>query len=345
MVVLKKVLETVAPPITSFPSHTSLLSVIFGKKEWQNWFYSNFIQLICMDASSRRCSLDFFPQNSLESCPVIEKYHIPRDYIYKHHRDDLEQYFMQLIDLGYYLFGTFDEFFIDHSYAYEKYSFPHTNMFVVGYDTDNRTFVHGGFFNQRRYAYYETGFDHFKKSFLEMNLEDELFHHPHRYNGLFIFKPNPYAEYDFDANLAKSLMEDYVHSRNTSEKLRLYGKNNRYIYGLDCYEVIKVYIRRQSDSERGGLLFDTVVRALHVLKDHKTSLKYTINHLYKTDHIANPNYLVEMEQIERDAMILLSHYIKYQCARNRESMESVFARIDRLKEKEGRYLSRLLEEL
>ncbi len=53
---MKKVLEVVYPPITSYMTHASILSVVMKEEQGINWLLGNYLQLSVVDVGG----IDFF---------------------------------------------------------------------------------------------------------------------------------------------------------------------------------------------------------------------------------------------------------------------------------------------
>lgn len=330
------------PPITSYPEHAYLLSVLAVSDDYLPWFFSNFIQLMAVKApQDSRYWFDFYVpcrDHALEVNPCI--------HLQKWNRDSLDAYkldiidlLMDSIDLGYYIYLYVNEYYIPGSPAYLIKDLSHGNM-IFGYNMEDRTFQMAGFLKNLKFTSIEVDFETLEKAFKDNpTIEDfEL--------KMYLFKRREKVNFEFDLQHVVMLLEEYLASANSSERERTF-QNPLYKQPLEGHFGKEVYVCMKKDlqdeCERDGTL---LVRPMHILWEHKNSMLLRLRYLEQNRDVRlRPGLVERYEKLERSMLLLRNSVIKYYLVRNKSILIQVMDGLDRICLEETQILEALLDDL
>ncbi|RKL64955.1 hypothetical protein CR203_23390 [Salipaludibacillus neizhouensis] len=304
------ILPRVKSPITSFPSHANLLSVILTKEEHKRWYYSNYTQLFSFGKEYKGCTVDYFPPDSLEYCSLIKKYHLPRELIKKTFNENFNEFLKDCIDDGYYLYGDFNEYYNpNNKTAYKNQYFPH-NIMIYGYNYGQKHFLFSGFFNKTPYKNYTISYSNIQKSFFSINTNDNRYKNSNRCDGLMMFKlKENECVYPFEYNKFKTSLEDYIYSNNSINKDLLWNDSKQIVFGSNVYHVVSYFIANFSEQ----LYYDwfRIIRSLQVLVEHKKVIIEKVLYLENQNILgSSKEILYELKIIERKLVLLRNILLK-----------------------------------
>jgi hypothetical protein len=336
----KKTLPMQYPPITSFPPHADLLSVILNHEETLPWFYSHYIQLVChKNVFEPTFRVDFFKPAQWHNCPFINNQKINRDLIARRW-SAFADFLIDCLDLGYYIMFYLDEYFVSNYKNYQKKHLKH-DIFIFGYDLDNRTFDVADFFANRKYYYTKSTFSEIEQGYQNLHLTDICDY----LKGIELIDYRlPTQGYKFDINIPARLIEDYLLSYNTSQRYDLspLDTNANTVSGIAVYNTLIEYLQKISEHK----IKKPDLRSFHVLYDHKSvmllKIKYFMEHNYIKEGESLYNAYVEILEKTKIVKILV---IKYILARDIGLLDKIISRLQLIMLKERETLERILTEM
>jgi hypothetical protein len=333
---LQKVLPIADPPIKSYLHHAYGLSVLATSTKYLPWFYSNYIQLyfdvnFIENRYSDYFNFFYYPFNEV-NIPNLQTLKIDRSILENKDRLDVN-FFMRLIDKGYYIYTFVDEYYIPNRLVYKKKNLTH-DIFLFGYDSSKQFFNVLGFDQDLIFNVSTVSF----KDFIEA--------HAHGYNKdawwtQFIFptRLNNTIEYPFNLELVTGLLEDYLESKDSNIRLSMYYKPRNNIFGLKCYEYIDRFLQMV---ESGSFPID--YRVPCVLLEHKQIMKLRLNYMNGLG-IVESDVCKKYAQIETEALIARNLMLKAFITKDLSIIPKVRQFIKSIYEKEINILFPLLKAL
>ena len=189
-----------------------------------------------------------------------------------------------------------------------------------------------GFNNQSVYAFYEIGFDNFLTAYnsIEENFEIKM------------LRPNIKNSYEFDVFNTKDILDDYINSRDTSIRNRMFGTTSSdIVYGLDIYKHMRINLE---DPKNSNLRYD--IRPLHIMWEHKKCMTSRIKFLYEKNHINNYKFLYsEYEKIEERVLSLRNLQLKFIVTGKEDLIKKLTNSFDEIRKQEKKILIELMESI
>jgi len=157
----KVILPVTYPMITSYTHYANLLSILCNKKETEGWIYNNFINLWGTEYED-----DFFirfgPWDIRKNCPFVDTSYIDEFFIANTFKS-ITDYIISAIQLGYYVYINYDQFYIPLSNLYLKHHSIH-HLFIYGYNKTDKEFYIADFFANGKYSYGSASFEDVQRS-------------------------------------------------------------------------------------------------------------------------------------------------------------------------------------
>lgn len=212
---------------------------------------------------------------------------------------EIVDFVVDSIDRGYYVYLNVDEYFIPDRGCYHKQHFSHDTL-VHGYDLESRTFKILGFNKIGSYESTDVSFKEFSQSYHSL---DKIENHCHQ---IYLYQYNQDGKYDFNAKLVKETLEDYLYSRNTSERFSMLAEPWDRAYGMESYDCLQKYFQDLLANK-----IHTDIRHLHILWEHKSCMRLRTEYMYENGFIENPNFIEAAKLIEHKAFMVKKLFLKY----------------------------------
>ncbi len=296
----KKILPVHYPMITSWQWHATLFSILGDDDKFLKWLYSNYIQLRCYHITEiftgdDMVFTDIMPgSSSLKECPYIITSLMTKGQIDSYCGGDVIDFITKTIDLGGYVYGVFDEARILCDVELD-YKFPH-ELFIYGYDRDEKVFHVGDFTFTEKYSYTTVSFDEVERGYnVIAPADDHMFKDDYKgVRGLYvIWKNTDRTYYDLDTGLIARTIHEYLDGTDTKDHFRM--MRNRFddtFFGINVYE--EVYNETMARVSKGD--FD--IRATHIMYDHHVIMANRIKYLMGKGIIPENQELIEKYQKE-----------------------------------------------
>jgi hypothetical protein len=271
------------PPLISLLHHAYPLTAAQVHKDFLAWFYSNYIQLE-YDLDNLR--LNFFTNIILGNCvlcPILDYKILDLEFLHLSHIDIID-FIVDSINMGYYVTTYLDEYFVPKRNAYQNHHNRHDTM-IFGYDLNNKVLKIMGFDKKQHYCASNISFSEFGDSYagcIDKTTDVILF----KAKDEFSYEPS----YKFDIINIINLLEDYLFSADTCERLRII-KNPKegFTYGISVYKELIRYFQFVIENKIG--LGD--VKPLHLLWEHKKCMVSRIEYLIENNYIDSNNPFLE----------------------------------------------------
>lgn len=326
---MKKVLNLVDPPITSYPSIANILSMKWkDQEEIIPWLADHFIQLM-IRPHHEDTPADYYDHADIDNyfrelygMPWLNWMRVNSEMAYFSKFTDYIEY---QIDRGFGLEPCLDRFYFDFTSSYKKDHFIHSS-FIYGYDNLRRKVYIVDFWDYGKYEKREVSYKYINKS---MN------------NNCIInlFKLQD-ARYDFNLSLMKMFLSDYLNSRDSTSRF-IYSHqpyNKDVIWGLKYYDYVKEYCSQ--------IEIDLIdIRFFHILYDHKKLMKMRLDYLITNHIICEKNseaILDESDNLINVSLELRNLVIKYNCTKSEKILERIVNRIDDLKKMDKKFIKNIL---
>jgi hypothetical protein len=338
-----KVLLMKYPPITSYQSYANLLSIILNDEESLPWTFNVLTQIQIAKGVNKEQFPVFSPKinaRTWEQCPWVSCNKISRELIAKKWGSIID-FVIDCIDLDYYVTLNIDRFYIP---LYDQYMKSHKwhDIFIFGYDMNKRLLYVADFFKNGKYSYQQVSFEHFKASHINYDIlkfGDFL-------DGVITIKLIK-GKIQFDISIIKTLLEDYLYSRNTEQRFKfqplVYKEEN--IHGLSYYDILVEQLEETKRINAVGM----DLRFYHVLFDHKNAILLLIKYLMEKQYFQSSTKAIELlkeyEEIKISSLIIRNAVLKYTINKDAKIIDRLLVRLSDLKSKEKSWLEKLLNSI
>lgn len=290
-------------------------------REIMPWYYSKLIN--CRFCPSRDVDFDFvlhdgewFEKNGPF---IMHKLRMKKDGV----SSDKFDYLMLTInalDEDMYVYGKFDEFYIPHKTAYQKYHFPHSFL-IYGYNQLKQEFYAIGYTDNAKYEIYSFSFEHFMEAFNALN-----------YHDLNFVRADPEFDYSLDLSEVYSGIYDYNHSINTLSPMQ-----PDELYGFKCVEKYMEYISQTRNTDR---ILD--MRYSRFFTELKEFMKMRLDYLQAVGVVHEVGDYARVSQIYH---LIHNLFIKFNITRNHEILTWINSHLQEAIYTEYKILDKVLEQL
>ena len=235
------------------------LSILAVNDIYLPWFYSQHIQLFVTEyIEEDLMKLDFYryPYARLLPAPFLDVLYYNRD-IDIVFETRIVDFLVANLNKNYYIQLYANEFYMPNRSHYKQQNYTH-EILIHGYDSQSEEFYIVGYNHQGQYTSSPIKFTDFEQAFVNV---DKL---PERKNKIQLSKYIKDRTYEFDLELLKEQLQDYLYSNNTSNRYRIINKPIDGIYGLEIYQYFDTYFK---DLLSESFHYD--IRNLHILWEHK----------------------------------------------------------------------------
>lgn len=351
-----RVLPMVYPPITSYPSHANLLSVLLGHEKALPWIHNHYIQLYGVRKDKEVPWFDFYATGThWNLCPWIEEFRIGRALIDRKWTSFTE-FIVDCVETGYYVCATVDRFFVPGHRSYQRSHVAH-EIFIFGFDLENQNVDVADFFANGKYEYRKATFGQIEQGFRGVSAsyspcgDDDTWDY---LRGADMLCPTDFLEevgggYSFDIEQLKMLLDDYLHSRNTFApmwscipQVAVVHNSVETVYGLNCYNLLREFL----EDCVGDGVYHIDIRPFHLLWDHKKAMLMRIEYLGTNNILRDARGIYQRyKAIERESLINRNLALKCLITGDRGILTRIDERLRRIVEKERSVLRLLLRNL
>ncbi|GFN29884.1 hypothetical protein [Paenibacillus xylaniclasticus] len=322
-------------PINSFHHHAFPLLISALHPYFNDWFNCNYIQLYSKKSESESFAVNYYEFDRLGmKTPFIAECYTKRSIISKYVNP--VQFVKDSISNNQYVMTFLDEYYLPDRWAYQKIHFIHDTL-IYGFD-DERGVVHiAGFDATRTFTFTEVDMRDFEQAYstTEQGVGPIVIHA----DGIHSYELKLDRTYTFDLSIIIEMMEDYLYSRNTSERFRMYYDPVDHIYGLNTYDSVIDYL-----TNSGNEMIDTKV--LHVIYEHKKTMTSRLRYLQEEKGIAVDPWVIEQYSlIEELSFKTRASALKYEITMSPSLLSKMVDELRKMREMEQAVLERLIPQL
>jgi len=329
------------PPIIGYLHHAFPLAILSQNERYLPWFYSHYIQVCCPanlasgPDPERKRKFNFYRPPGYDSAPFagLSMVRLNREVVLA--QGQVLDLMHRAILLGRYVQVCVDEFEIPGKKAFQKKHLLH-ELFIYGFDEEKQCVKTLGFQEKGDFGSLTVTYDHLQRAF-----DAGAKNNGYDPDGVRLFGLNDAVPFHFDIQVVLEGLEDYVFSRNTSERFRLLAKPTDEVFGLATYAcLIEVCVQLLQHP----LWYD--IRPLHILWEHKVCMLGRIRYLERERYLPLSDGFGDLyAQIEMGARMLRMMMLKLRVSSDAKILKRIIQQLETLAEKEGRLLMCLLETL
>lgn len=276
------------------------IQIYYGKNQYEEWKYMNYIQLFYDESDVNTVYLDYFmfPRKGFDAsyqylCHFLDTEYINVTKCFDYY-ENVHHYIKDSIEQDYYVNISLDEYYVSGRFAYKKVSYHHFNLFY-GYNDDLQEYYILGYNDKGKLAISAIPY-HILQS--EMYGEN-IVRYKYSVNN---------CEIKFDINYVKQAIREYVYGIDSSLKFSNVLANREGCYGLNIFDKLRL-------TERGRDLIIYDKRISFVLYEHCKLMKERLLFLNDRGFIPEDrkNELnLKCQRMLHDAEILKNTVIKNQ---------------------------------
>ena len=327
------ILQTAASPITGLVDEAYPLVVALSSERPWAWFYSNYIQIVLKNDEQMGYNIRFYKTDHRgilwDTMNPWIKYNIMNVRFLKDLGMGILDFVTRSIDSGYYVSVYLDRFYVPGVRNYQESHMTHEAM-VFGYDTETRKIYlmeyAGGYLSE-----FAIDFDEFIAAYENSDLT--------RYDAINLLRLDTERQYQFDLRNVYEQLEDYLLSRNTSNRYR----NNSnpigtpfVVFGMDAYKEV----RRLLDYDR----LQNDYRVFNSIWEHKKVMTARVQYMMKRELAEGiGEFLPLCEGIENLSYLVKSQFMKYTVTQKPKALEKVYELFDDMVIREEALLRGLLD--
>lgn len=337
---LKK-LPIVNSPINGYTIHSYPLSIMLNEPKSYEWFYSNYIQVVCNQSFNKNffdfkniCSIIdgdewinwLYPGNPWIKCESIVLY---KDYYKK-----IYEIIIWAIKQNDYVVITLDEYYLPNK---QNYNINHNlhEILCYGYN-DEEDIIYALTFNQKGiFEEVKINYSDIQRAYESVRIicDDK----ENRVNPIKLLSINKNFSFQFNINLVYELLVNYIESKDTVGLTKqIYSNSENLIYGMNTYGVLVEYYSSARDH------YD--IRPLHIMYEHKKCmimrLEYMAN-LFKDEEFIKLKE--QYQEIQKMCLIAKRLLIKYMYTLKYKHVNNISLLVDSISEKEQQQIQRLIK--
>ncbi|WP_341280368.1 hypothetical protein [Paenibacillus sp. FSL H8-0537] len=332
----EKRLPIIKPVVHGYLCNAYPLSVVLQDNKSDDWFYSNYIQLVCAGNFPQGKFFSFYNSHLpwyefFTGCPLINYQKIHYSYTEKYN-DGTIGFILDAIDKNEYVYLHVDEYYVSHKKAYQFETLPH-EMMISGYDKDSEKLYVSGYDKDMNYGEYEVDFSEFQTAFtmLDKTINNRGY--------IYLLQHNKEYKYSFDIKLVIQSLKELRNSDNTSLHYRSITPPASWIFGICIYDELVKYLEADIDGSNGKI----DARLFHTLWEHKSVMAKRIKYMEEHNYLEDGSAFIEkFSYLESLILNMRNLVLKYNVRENPSLIKSIIEKICEMKEVEAATLDDLI---
>ena len=344
----KKILSLNDSPYDTYNSQRNLHSILLTSDDENDaaWVYNAFIQVFSTKKLHTNMVFNYNIDSShtttmYDKCLLLECFNIC-DELVPITAKDISELCVDFINNDFYITLTVDKHHIK-KYGVEKESTYFHDIFIYGYDLENRQLLAIDYFNNMPQNHWIT-FEELKNAYESGKTLVGFV------NGMFIMRKTAKYRWRFDINNYKENIEAYINCQpmvlyNYKYDERYdYGYNDRTnsYFGLDCYKTFHLTL---DESEKYRIGYS--MNLFHLLMKHKLLLMNSVEYIIKNKYIHDKDKELynKFSDIYKDSRLLFNWALKYNSSSKSYILTTLRKLLHRIEAKERDVLKELLTKL
>lgn len=329
-------------PLIGYMEDAYSLTAAVAKECSYEWIYSNYIQLVFQEPERFDNQPVKFFKVSWKSgliwdadCPLLICDTISRELVMAN-KIDIIDFICNAIDKEQYVKIYLDEFYLPYRSSYQWRHLIHESLFF-GYDNDKKQLYGLAYITDANgYGFKEFSVDmnNVKQAFEQVPIIDSV-----QKNRIMFMSCNWEKFYEFDLQVVKDSIYEYLHSFRTDLKfVSINNANSYYVFGLEIYEKLVNYYMEE-ESER------TVI-PLHIIYEHKRLMYDRLKYMMENEYMDNDeDFLNQYLRIVKEAYLCKLFFIKCSIQNNVGSNEKLKDKIENLKNQDELLMQQIYQKI
>lgn len=288
-----------SPPITSYQQIALPLSVAMLNPSAPKWFYSNYIQVSCVNREH------YLTHDNIDNSLHYNFYNpeitfpAPADHIKIEGKEQLfafekPDFIKWAIDDGWCLYTDADMYYINGSDSCGKYHYSH-DLLIYGYENDNLLIY---MYDSTKLSEHIVSFADFVKGYYSKYSQEDTYR-----NRAILFRPNE-KEFEFDVDRIRWHMHDYLDGTETfaRERPNIFNPDSLTMNGMNTYAQFASLFDYAMQRE-----YKELRRVdLYCFYEHKKIMFDRVNLLNEENVLsASDELVIEFEDIMKNAQMLM----------------------------------------
>ena len=301
----KELLVVIQKEITTFLHRSLPLCVVLAFDKYKPWYYSNFIQIFSYTNERGRIELNYLEPRDCAG-EIVDM--ICLGFPLLKHVNNIIDYIIENINMGYYLVINVDEYYLPNKWAYNKMHYIHPSL-IYGYDNQTKQLRAIGF---NEYIFQGITFDYsqFSESYNNAKIYYKNSAPWSEWSAIQLMRPKRFeADYPFSLKKFITELKNYLFSIGDSIKLYSFEYHESQVeYGFRVYDV---FIKSLEDLLQGSITSD--YRAIHLLAEHKKCIYDRIGYVISLYNLTGE--IVALHE-EYKSIVKLSDIIRIKILKN-----------------------------
>ncbi|WHX49348.1 hypothetical protein QNH46_01245 [Paenibacillus woosongensis] len=318
-------------PVIGYQHHAYRLSIMAQHTDFFNWFYCNYIQLVLVKRPYTPV-LDFYEFQ--KSSPLLGEMYIPKSLITKY--TPLIPFLKDRLEEGKYIITFANEYYVPNRLNYQRRHNAH-DIFLYGFDPQRDEFHIAGFNENFLYNSGEVSSALMEKALLQFDQsKGDLIEWADGMHFLDLKHSNTFT---FDKRIMLEQMEEYLYSRNSSDRFRMYANSAENVFGLAVYDEVIDYLHNLRSHV-------TDVRIFHILYEHKKVMHARLRFLVENKGVQlSLEHIDRYEQLAKQCLVLRNLCLRLHISKQLEVVERMIKLLDIIKETEKELLQEIIGDL
>lgn len=327
--------------VRTYLYHALPNSIIMSDKNYETYFYNQFIQLVYFKNNNvPKITLDFFHTKFID-LDIFQKEIISKQTL-NNNNVNIDNYIINAINSGYYIIVYLNEYHIPtrnvymHDESEDTRYYMHENL-IYGYDENAKIFYSLAYDYRYIFCTTEIPFENLIQGFNDTKEN----------NKVISLKLNKSYPSSLNLNLIHKSLIDYYNSTNSYKANKLidyYGEldyltPNEFdnaAYGLNAMKNLQICLNKTIATNAS-----IDMRAFFLLKEHKKLMFKRLDYLNKNKILDINNILIQYGEVENISNILFNYWFKFFRRKNLDYINSMIDYIDLIYQKE-KYIIELL---
>lgn len=315
-------------PIKGLHYIANPLAIILQDQESWAWFFSDYVQLIWY---KKEKFLSYYNKyiSEIPTCiPCLEFQCMDKQFILRNF--DVEKLLIDAIDEGWYIFSSYDEFYIPNLSAHmNKRHFLHDFM-MYGYDLKKQEFICNVYTQNRKLERNAVKIDCLMTG-LKNSLSDDF-----EFNRMNLFRRKKNYNFSFSKAQLVGQLESYINGICMDQKYTVPYWHDERVYGINIYDyIIEIFTNYNKSAED--------VRIFHLLWEHKKCMTMRMHYMIEHGIIESNDALVNLfEKIESLSLQLKMIQLKMKMTKTNSAYSYIAKKVRELSLMEKEAIENLL---
>lgn len=290
--------------------------------EENGWVYNTYIQLVYHDENPADAFMDFTQERFWEEHDVFTKGFFGFPAETDKERMEMLAEWKRFMDMGYYIFGDWDEYYIPDTPFYGRSFFRH---YFLAYGYEDGEICVEGYLEDGHWHRFRVEEDVFLQSLLPDKDRDK-----NGYIGVNFYRPRESSQFHFDLEGVKKQVNAYLDSK---------GENAALSYGASA---VKRFFDDMTEAMRAG--GDFPIQSVYIIYEHKIMMLKRMEYMASEKNGCTAGDAEEYKKIVDQIFSVVCSCVKYRMTRKSAIANRVSEKINSAMESEQKILRRIFDE-